>query len=59
MGRKRFKDQILALILEVCAGERKRKTQIVYNSNMKEDEALILERSETRLIELFSWALKL
>jgi predicted transcriptional regulator len=34
MGRKRYKDQILASILEVCAGGGASKTQIVYNSNM-------------------------
>lgn len=31
MGRKRFKDQILCRILEVCAGG---KTQIIYQRNL-------------------------
>ncbi|MHC1686758.1 MAG: winged helix-turn-helix domain-containing protein [Methanothrix sp.] len=35
MGRKRYKDQILRQILEVCAGEvGASKTQIVYKSGM-------------------------
>ena len=33
MGRKRYRDQILCRILEICAGGGN-KTQIVYNSNM-------------------------
>ncbi len=34
MGRKRFRDQILARVLEVCAGRRASKTQIVYACNL-------------------------
>jgi predicted transcriptional regulator len=34
MGRKRYRDQILRRILEVCAGGGASKTQIVYNSNL-------------------------
>ena len=35
MGRKRYKDQILCNILQVCrVGEGISKTQIVYNSNL-------------------------
>ncbi len=34
MGRKRYKDQILASILEVCAGGGANKTQIVYESGL-------------------------
>ncbi len=34
MGRKRFRDQILARVLEVCAGEGASKTQIVYACNL-------------------------
>jgi predicted transcriptional regulator len=30
MGRKRYRDQILAAILEACAGGGANKTQIVY-----------------------------
>ncbi len=33
MGRKRYRDQILASILEVCAGGRN-KTQTVYESGL-------------------------
>jgi len=33
MGRKRFKDQILCKILQVC-GEGANKTQIVYSCNL-------------------------
>lgn len=33
MGRKRYKDQILCRILQVCGGGAS-KTQIVYNSNL-------------------------
>ena len=33
MGRKRYKDQILCRILQVCGGEAS-KTQIVYNCNL-------------------------
>ncbi len=33
MGRKRYRDQILCRILEICARGGS-KTQIVYNSNM-------------------------
>jgi predicted transcriptional regulator len=34
MGRKRFKDQILRQILEVCAGVGATKTQIFYSCNL-------------------------
>jgi predicted transcriptional regulator len=34
MGRKRYRDQILAAILEVCAGGEANKTQIVYESGI-------------------------
>jgi predicted transcriptional regulator len=34
MGRKRFRDQILRRILEVCAGGGASKTHIVYNINL-------------------------
>ncbi len=34
MGRKRFKDQILCKILQVCGGGGANKTQIVYSSNL-------------------------
>jgi len=36
MGRKRFKDQILCKILQVCGGEGggANKTQIVYSCNL-------------------------
>jgi predicted transcriptional regulator len=34
MGLKRYKDQILAAILEACAGGGANKTQIVYESGL-------------------------
>ncbi|MHB8117604.1 MAG: winged helix-turn-helix domain-containing protein [Methanothrix sp.] len=34
MGRKRYKDQILCKILQVCGGVGANKTQIVYNCNL-------------------------
>ena len=34
MGRKRFKDQILCMILQVCRGGGANKTQIVYSCNL-------------------------
>jgi len=34
MGRKRFKDQILCNILQMCAGGGASKTQIVYSCNL-------------------------
>lgn len=34
MGRKRFRDQILCKILQVCGGGGANKTQIVYSCNL-------------------------
>jgi predicted transcriptional regulator len=34
MGRKRFKDQIIAEILTICEGEGANKTKIVYDSGL-------------------------
>ena len=34
MGQKRYKDQILCSILQVCGGGGANKTQIVYSCNM-------------------------
>jgi predicted transcriptional regulator len=34
MGHKRYRDQILCKILEICEGNGASKTQIVYNCNL-------------------------